>query len=181
MAKKKRGKKKAGKRKPSRKRLKKRIRKIRRKAGRKAVELMYRAFFKSCYLVGLSFLIPFILTYALPEAGEEWYKVPLIFFFLALFLVMFSFYGLLWRHKRIGKTFKSLGFMSLVPGLIAAMVATIGRQKLVQAVLAVHGGESTLAALNFYIDRTVPKIKVLVLGYIVIGLFFYWVGTKLEE
>ena len=62
------------------------------------------------------------------ESGESRYTVPITLFFIALFLVMFSFYGLLWKHKHLGKTFKSIGFMSLVPGLLAAFVYTIGRQ-----------------------------------------------------
>lgn len=162
-------------------RIKKQAVRMRRKARKGIINVAYRAFFKSCYLIGLSFLIPFVLTYALPAEPEEIsYTVPLSFFFVALFLVMLSFYGLLWRHKRLGRTFMSLGFMSLVPGLIAAFVYTIGRQRLVEGVTALQGGARSLALLDFYIDHTVPKLKVLVLAYIMLGLFFYWVGTKVE-
>ncbi len=165
-----------------RKKLKKHAKTIKRKAKTQATDMLYRVFFKSCYLIGLSFLIPFAITYALPsESGEIWYSLPLLFFFVSLLLVLLSFYGLFWKHKHLGKTFKSIGFMSLVPGLLAAFVSTIGKQKLVSAVLSLHAGETTARILGVYIDRTTPKLKVLVFSYIVIGLFFYWIGTKLKE
>ena len=151
-------------------------------AWKKAKAILIRSFFRSCYLIGLSLLIPFILTYTLPSKdGTGWYNVPLMLFFLSVMLITVAFFGILRKNKNLGKSFVDLGFMSLVPGVIAGFVSTLGMQKLVQGVLSLNGNGTAMTLLSLYIGRTLPKMKVLVAAYIIIGIFFYLVGTKIKK
>lgn len=161
--------------------MKKIRKKIKRKIKKHAEETSYYIFYKTIYIAGLSILIPMVFAFALGEKAP-WYSSPMTYLFASVFLILFAFAGLLKRKKHRGKVLMSLGRMSLIPGVVALALFVFGRS-IVFGFFSriVPGFESVKPLFDAFISYSVPRMGVLVIGYLVVGAALYYAGSRIRK
>lgn len=159
----------------------KKVRKIKKKIKKHAEETSYFLLYKAVYIAGLSILIPMIFAFAFGGEGP-WYSSPLTYLFASLFLILFAFIGLLKRKKHKGRVLMSLGKMSLIPGAIALVIFVFGRSIFYNLFAGIIPGFGKVEPLfEIFINYSIPKMGVLVLGYVIIGAVLYYIGTRTKK
>jgi len=154
---------------------------IKRKIKETAQEAVYFVIYRALYITGLAILIPMVFAFAFNEQGP-WYSSPLTYFFTSVFLIAVSFFGMFWRKRSFSKTLKSLAKMSLIPGGIALVLFVFGRGILYSILrIAVPKFESFEPLFTTYLDSAIPKMGVLLIGYLVVGAALYAAGMKLKK
>lgn len=154
---------------------------IKRKIKETAQEAVYFLIYRILYITGLAILIPMVFAFAFPEPGP-WYSRPLTYFFASVFLIGFSFLGMFKRKGTFSKTFKSLAKMSLIPGGMALVLFIFGRGILYSILqIAVPKFEMFEPFVTTYLESSVPKMGVLLIGYLVVGIALYIAGIKLKK
>lgn len=155
--------------------------KIKRRIKKQVEEKTFFIFYKAIYITGLAILIPMIFAFALGEEGP-WYSKPITYFFASLFLILFAFFGILKRKKKLSETLKSLGKMSLIPGVIALLFYAFGGTVVYSFMSVFIPGFSAVEPfVNIFIESSIPRMGILVLGYIVIGAALYYTGENLKK
>ena len=129
-------------------------------------------FFKFLYLTGLTFLLLFIFTTQRPEQIAVFKATPIIVLFISIFFIIYSIkelYMLLGTWKR---TCKRLAIFTLIPGVLGILLALFGENIFFRNI------PSQIAA--DYIKKIVPKVWILTIGYIIVGVFLYVLSKKLK-
>src|SRR3989344_2988801 len=99
-------------------------------------------------------------------------------FGIALLLVISSFLTIYFVTKSKKKAFYNLGFMTLVPGLLAVLFAYIGARR-----LGIFLGffQELSPYIQEWINHSVPKSWFLSGIYIIIGVFFIWISEEVHH
>jgi len=133
------------------------------------------------YLASLTSLIPFgaLLLTSRPD------RIPDTLQYLphtALALVGVSVLILFIYYRSFARTLASLGWMTLLPGL-ASLFFLIFKPEAVLDLLAklVIGFGKVEPLLASYLERTVPKLWIFILGYIALGIVLIYIAGKIER
>ncbi|MBN2111848.1 hypothetical protein JW707_01985 [Candidatus Woesearchaeota archaeon] len=157
------------------------MKKIKRKIKKHVKERTYFAVYKAIYITGLAILIPMIFAFAFGGEGP-WYSKPITYIFSSLFLIFFAFFGMLKRKRTLSETLKSLGKMSLVPGFIALVFYAFGGTIVYSFMrVFVPGFDAVEPFVRVFIESSVPRMGILVLGYIVVGAVLYYLGESIKK
>lgn len=127
------------------------------------------------YVTGLTLLFPFLFFLSLPGATSP------ILLTIAVVLIVVSFFGFVWQEGRIGAALKTLSKITLIPGMIGVLFSIFGRDVVisyVQSKLLVPTLFMTLFINN--IETAVPKIRVLTVVFILLGIFLWFLGDRFE-
>ena len=140
--------------------------------------LLLRPVFSFLYIIGLSFIIPYLLSTQLPEELATRYSSA-NFLIISIILLLTAIIGtFIIREEELGKTFKSLGFYSLIPGILSVITALFGKDLLINLLTKYNKAFEPL--IISYINSKITKLWFLTAAYIVLGIAFYYIGRKLK-
>lgn len=127
------------------------------------------------YVTGLALLFPFV--YFLQISGPT---SPSILITAAI-LIVASFFGFLGRYGDISISLKVMGRITLIPGLIGIIFSVFGRRIILSALEGQQLAQEAVTVLTAYLDNAVPKIRILTVLYILLGIFLWYLGSKFER
>jgi hypothetical protein len=150
-------------------------------AGRLAGALAWRVFVSLSYTTGLTLLIPFVAVRLLPA---EFRLVPVgtspALLAIAVGLILGALVVRLWATRSLSGSLKALGWMTFAPGFVGVVVALLGRETLLARLAErVPRFEDARPALELYLDRAVPQVRYLTVGFFVAGVALLLAGSWL--
>ena len=148
--------------------------------GRVAGAIAWRVFVSTAYTTGLTLLIPLV---ALRLQPAELNLVPVgtspVLLWVAIGLMVAAFVVRLWVSHSLGGTLKGLGFLTFLPGFIGILVSVFGRDWLLNRVATtVPKFEEVRPAVEVYLDRAVPQVVYLTVGFFVAGALLLVLGSR---
>jgi len=148
--------------------------------GRVAGAIAWRVFVSTAYTTGLTLLIPFV---ALRVQPADLKLVPVgtspVLLWLAIGLMLAAFIVRLWVSRSLGDSLKALGFLTFLPGLIGIFVWLLGREWLLSRLeTTVPKFEDMRPAVELYLDRAVPQVAYLTVGFFVAGVLLLLLGSR---
>lgn len=126
------------------------------------------------YIAGLTALIPLMPMLLSPE---QLIAAKYAFGF-ALGFISVSFVFVYWFSESKKVAFSSLGYMTLIPGLLAVIFSFMGPRRMANF-LRMFGEVSPY--LEKWVESYVPKAWLLAGVYIIVGVFFIWVSEKVRR
>ncbi len=138
--------------------------------GLQVVAMIARVF----YIAGLTALIPLTPMLLSPEqliAAKYAFGFALGFIFLGFLFVY-------WFSESKKSAFSALGYMTLIPGLLAVIFSFMGPRRMANF-LRLLGEASPF--LEKWVESYVPKAWLLAGVYIIVGVFFIWVSEKVRR
>jgi hypothetical protein len=138
-------------------------------------------FVSLAYTTGLTLLIPFV---ALRIAPAELGRVPVasspVLFWLAVALVGAALVVRLWATRSLSGSLSALGWHTFVPGFVGLLVGLFGREPtLARLATVVPRFEEVRPAAELYLDRAVPQVLYLTVGFFVAGILLLLLGGRL--
>jgi len=127
------------------------------------------------YVTGLALLFPFI--YFLQVSGPTSPRILVA----AAILIVASFFGFFGRYGDLAGTLKALGRITLIPGLIGIFFSVFGRGIIVSTLEQQQLAQEALLVLVTLVENAVPKVRILTVIYILLGIFMWWMGSKFER
>jgi len=129
---------------------------------------------KLLYITGLTFLIP-LVPIVFSESGLASARYV---FAIALALVIASFFAIyvFTRSKRVA--FAELGYITLIPGLLAVIFAYIGPRRIA---LLVSFFRELSPLIQEWINNSIPKSWFLSGIYIILGVFLIWLSEQVNH
>lgn len=124
------------------------------------------------YIAGLTSLIPLV-----PVVFTNLSYINYAFAF-AIFLIVLSFLVVLLFTKSKKKSFNTLGFMTLIPGLLAVFFAYIGARRMA---LFIGYFRELSPFIQDWINNYVPNTWMLSGIYIIIGVGLIWISQLLHK
>lgn len=139
-------------------------------------------FFRFFYITGLTLIIPYLFTSDIPE--EFWFFSNLTqetFLYISIGLIVISLIGMFWAKGNLGRALRSMGYMTLIPGGIAMIVALYGEQVIMRLFEGFAWFEKARPVIGYYLLHSVPKLWMLTISYIVIGVVLFFVGRRMKK
>ena len=132
------------------------------------------------FFSGLTMLIP-ILGTAWEQNLKPWLLSP-TGFFIALALILVSVIVLAWLVGSISKLLKNIGWMMIIPGVLALVFAATSQDSVYSWAEQRMTGFSTVEpVVHWFVEHSVPKAAYLGGFYILFGVCLVWFGRKLER
>jgi hypothetical protein len=131
------------------------------------------------YFSGLTLMLP-ILGQAWENSIKPWLVSP-HGFLVAAGLILVSVMLLAFVAGSLSKLVKSLGWMMLIPGIIAILFAGFGQAEVYGwAQDRITGFAAAEPVVNWVVEHAVPKVAYLGGVYIIVGVCLIWAGRRLE-
>jgi hypothetical protein len=148
---------------------------------RVAGAIAWRVFVSTAYTTGLTLLIPFVVLRLQPEDLK---LVPVgtspMLLWVAIGLLVVAFIVRLWATGSLSDTLKGLGFLTFLPGFVGILVWLFGRDWLLNRfATTVPTFEEVRPAIELYLDRAVPQVAYLTVGFFVAGVLLLVIGSRL--
>lgn len=142
----------------------------------------WRVFVSTAYTTGLTLLIPFV---ALRLQPAELRLVPVgtspVLLWLAIGLMSAALIVRLWVTRSLSGSLRALGLLTFVPGLIGILFAIFGREMLLTRFSeTVPRFQEVRPAIELYLDRVVPQVLYLTVGFFVAGVLLILLGGRLR-
>ena len=132
------------------------------------------------YFSGISLLLP-ILGQAWEQHVRPWLVSP-HGFVIAGALILVSIVILAFIAGSVSKLTRSIGWMMLIPGIIALVFAGVGQEQVYHwAENSVTGFATVEPAMSWFVEHAVPKAAYLGGIYILAGVMLIWIGNKIES
>jgi hypothetical protein len=143
--------------------------------------IAWRVFVSTAYTTGLTLLIPFV---ALRIQPTELKRVPVamspVLLWLAIGLMAAALVVRLWVSHSLSDSLKALGLLTFVPGFVGVFVSLFGREWLLNRfATTVPSFEEIRPAVELYLDRVVPQVAYLTVGFFVAGALLLVLGSRL--
>jgi hypothetical protein len=141
----------------------------------------WRMFVSTAYTTGLTLLIPYV---ALRVQPAELRLVPVgtspVLLWVAIGLMTAALVVRLWVTRSFSGSLRALGFMTFLPGFVGIVVALFGREALLKRFAeTVPRFQEVRPALELYLDRAVPQVLYLTVGFFVAGALLILIGSRL--
>src|SRR5262245_18707988 len=86
----------------------------------------------------------------------------------------------LWMTRSLSKSLKGLGWLTFLPGFVGILAAFFGRDWLLSRFEAtIPRFPEMRPAIELYLDRAVPQVVYLTVGFFVAGLLLLVLGSRL--
>jgi hypothetical protein len=149
--------------------------------GRVAGAIAWRVFVSTAYTTGLTLLIPFV---ALRVKPADLKLVPVgmspVLLWLAIGLMLAALVVRLCVSHSLSDSLKALGFLTFLPGFVGIFVWLFGREWLLSRFeVTVPKFEEVRPAVELYLDRAVPQVAYLTVGFFVAGVLLLVLGSRL--
>ncbi len=148
---------------------------------RLAQHIAWRLFISTVYTAGLTLLIPAVLLFILPESAGIVPPVasPTLLRSAAI-MVGASFLVTVWFTHSVARSLTALGRLTFIPGLIGVGLAIFGRDMALSYLArTVPRFEEVKGLVDLYIDRAVPHVLYLTVGFFVLGAILLVLGAKI--
>jgi hypothetical protein len=140
----------------------------------------WRVFVSTAYTTGLTLLIPFV---ALRVQPAELRLVPVgtsPVLWLAIGLMTAALVVRLWVTRSLSGSLRALGLLTFLPGFIGIFVALFGRETLLRRFAErLPRFDEVRPAIELYLDRAVPQVLYLTVGFFVAGVLLLLLGSWL--
>jgi hypothetical protein len=141
----------------------------------------WRLFVSTAYTTGLTLLIPFV---ALRLQPEELRLVPVgtspVLLWLAVGLMTAALVVRLWVTRSLSGSLRALGLLTFLPGFVGILFAIFGRDMLMARFAeTIPRFQEVRPAIELYLDRVVPQVLYLTVGFFVAGVVLIFLGGKL--
>lgn len=131
------------------------------------------------YFSGISLLLP-IIGQSWEQHVKPWLVSP-NGFLIAGALILVSVVILAFVAGSMSKLTRSVGWMMLIPGVIALVFAGIGQQQVYGwAENTITGFAVVEPVMGWFVEHAVPKAAYLGGMYILAGVILIWIGNKIE-
>jgi len=132
------------------------------------------------YFSGVSMLLPTLST-SFHIGQFPWFSYPTMFF-IAVVLILLGIIILFLLEKSIGKLLRSVGWMMIIPGIVAFLFAAVTSD----AVFAwmnnsITGFHFVEPAVHYLVEHSVPTTMNVAAGYMIFGMIFLWLGKKVAR
>jgi hypothetical protein len=149
--------------------------------GRVAGAIAWRVFVSTAYTTGLTLLIPFV---ALRVQPADLQLVPVgtspVLLWVAIGLMTAALVVRLWVTRSLSGSLKALGFLTFLPGFIGILASIFGREWLLSRLAGtVPRFQEVRPAIELYLDRAVPQVIYLTVGFFVAGALLLLLGSWL--
>jgi len=132
------------------------------------------------FFSGMGMLLP-TLSRAWELQIKPWIYSP-YGFYIAAALILISLLVIAFLAGSASKLFRSVGWLILIPGIIAMVFFSFGETNVYGWVDSrVTGFATAQPVVEFFVDHSVPKTAVLGGVYILAGVGFLWMGKKLQR
>jgi hypothetical protein len=150
-------------------------------AGRLAGAIVWRLFVSAAYTTGLTLLIPFVVLRLQPA---DLHLVPVgmspVLLWVAIGLMTAALVVRLWVTHSLSDSLKALGLLTFLPGFIGLLAAIFGREWLLTRFAeTVPRFQEVRPAVELYLDRAVPQVVYLTVGFFVAGVLLLVLGGRL--
>ena len=130
------------------------------------------------FFSGVGMLLP-IMSQAWELHIRPWLHSPMGFF-IGIGLVVLSIAVIAYMAGSIHKVFRSVGWLLLIPGVIAILFTTFGEiQVWSWAQNSITGFSVAEPAIRWLVYHSVPSAAIIGGVYILLGIMFIWAGRKL--
>jgi hypothetical protein len=141
----------------------------------------WRVFVSTAYTTGLTLLIPFV---ALRLQPAELQLVPVgtspMLLWLAIGLMTAALVVRLWVTRSLSSSLRALGLLTFLPGFIGILFAIFGRDMLMTRFSGtIPRFQEVRPAIELYLDRVVPQVLYLTVGFFVAGVLLILLGGRL--
>jgi hypothetical protein len=150
-------------------------------AERIAGAIAWRMFVTTAYTTGLTLLIPFVAVRIQP-ADLELVPVAMspVLLWLAIGLMVSALVVRLWMTRSLGESLRALGLLTFLPGFLGILFALFGREMLLRRFAeTVPRFQDVRPAIELYLDRAVPQVVYLTVGFFVAGAVMLVLGSRL--
>ncbi|PIN74694.1 hypothetical protein COV18_05740 [Candidatus Woesearchaeota archaeon CG10_big_fil_rev_8_21_14_0_10_37_12] len=147
------------------------MKQISQKVGEQVVFQIIKYVAAAVYFAGLASLTPLIPLLLTPTELLQARQIVIT----AFGFVIVAFLLTLWASKNMKIAFRALGYMTLFPGLLTVITAYIGERRMLEYLS--HFGEIT-PYIQEWIHQYVPTAWIIAGIYIILGVFFIWLGEK---
>jgi hypothetical protein len=150
-------------------------------AERVAGAIAWRLFVSTAYTTGLTLLIPFVVLRLQPEDVK---LVPAgaspVLLWVAVGLMAAALLVRLAVTRSLSDTLKALGMLTFLPGFIGIVAAIFGRDWLLARFAGtVPRFQEVRPAVELYLDRAVPQVVYLTVGFFLAGVLLLVLGSRL--
>jgi hypothetical protein len=148
--------------------------------GRLAGALAWRAYVSMAYTTGLTLLIPFVAVRVQPaELGLVPAGTSPVLLWLAVGLMGSALVVRLWATGALWDSLRALGFLTFLPGFLGIVFALFGREMLLRRFAdTVPRFQDLRPAIELYLDRAVPQVVYLTVGFFVAGALLLVLGSR---
>jgi hypothetical protein len=148
---------------------------------RVAGAIAWRLFVSTAYTTGLTLLIPFVAVRIQPA---DLNLVPVgmspVLLWLAIGLMASALIVRLCVTHSLSGSIKALGLLTFLPGFLGIVCALFGREILLRRFAeTVPRFQEVRPAVELYLDRAVPQVVYLTVGFFVAGTLLLWLGSWL--
>lgn len=127
------------------------------------------------YLAGVSIIIPVVINLSVPNRVLFVDMPRTLLVITAVILVALGMAGTYLRRGELSESFKTLGFMTLVPAIASAYILVFGDRLLI--------GIAEKARIEPLVDfslRGVPGVWVLTGSYLIVTVAWLWLWKKFK-
>ena len=151
--------------------------------GRVAGAIAWRVFVSTAYTTGLTLLIPFV---ALRVQPAELHLVPVgtspALLWIAIGLMASALVVRLGATRSLSSSLRALGLLTFLPGFIGIFVTLFGRETLLSRLAkTLPRFQEARPAIELYLDRAVPQVLYLTVGFFVAGVLLLLLGSRLAS
>ena len=145
--------------------------------------IAWRAFVSTAYTTGLTLLIPFVVLRVQPT---ELRLVPVgtspALLWIAIGLMASALVVRLLVTHSLSGSLRALGFLTFLPGLIGILCTLYGREVLLtRFAQTIPRFQEARPAIELYLDRAVPQVLYLTVGFFVAGVLLLLLGSRLAS
>lgn len=164
------------------KKVKSKVRKARGKVKKEAKFQTKSLFFRFLYLTGLTAIIPAVVINAAPTELAILTGTPFSIMVAAIFLVVVGISGTLKLYGSDRDGCNALAWTTLFPGFLALGVS-FGVDKIIRSLVTMFAFDLTRiqSLVELYIEKAIPHVWFLILGYVAIGGLWYLLGKATQR
>jgi hypothetical protein len=146
-----------------------------------AGSVAWRLFVSTAYTTGLTLLIPYVVLRLQPA---ELRLVPVglspVLLWVAIGLMAIALVVRLWATGSLSGSLRALGVLTFVPGFVGILFTLFGRETLLARFAeTVPRFQDVRPAVELYLDRAVPQVFYLTVGFFVAGTALILLGSRL--
>lgn len=143
--------------------------------------IAWRLFVSTAYTTGLTLLIPYVVLRLQPA---DLRLVPVgmspVLLWVAIGLMAAALVVRLWATHSLSGSLRALGFLTFLPGFVGILFTLFGREALLSRFAeTVPRFQDARPAIELYLDRAVPQVLYLTVGFFVAGAVLIFLGSRI--